>query len=177
MLDGLLSGQRVVVVNAPGAPGPVVTGITSALHQAGATVTGQVNLQPKLLDASQNNQQFLTQLVQQLAAPGAVPSNGTGLQQAAKLLGSAILTKTKTTDPNGSTSGSTSGGSSVTSARTILERYAQAGLLSIAAVSRPSRPRSLSWSRRPARGRGVSDPANQGLITLAQQLDRRASAP
>ena len=125
----------------PGRPAPVVTGITSALRQAGATVTGQVNLQPKLLDASQNNQQFLTQLVQQLAAPGAVPGNGTGLQQAARLLGSAILTKT--TDPNGSTSGSTSGGSPVTSARTILERYAQAGLLSISG-GQPSVPATLA---------------------------------
>ena len=170
MLDGLLSGQRVVVVNAPGAPGPVVTGITSALRQAGATVTGQVNLQPKLLDASQNNQQFLTQLVQQLAAPGAVPANGTGLEQAARMLGSAILTKSA--DPNGSASGSTSGGSSVTSARTILERYAQAGLLSISG-GRPSVPATLAVLVTPssAPSGGVSDPANQGLITLAQQLD------
>ena len=170
LLDGLLSGQRVVLVSAPGAPGPVVTGITSALRQAGATVTGQVNLQPKLLDASQNNQQFLTQLVQQLAAPGAVPSNGTGLQQAAKLLGSAILTKS--TDPNASTSGSTSGGSSVTSAHTILERYAQAGLLSISG-GQISVPATLAVVVTPssAPAGGVSDPANQGLITLAQQLD------
>ena len=170
LLDGLLSGQRVVLVNAPGAPGPVVTGITSALRQAGATVTGQVNLQPKLLDASQDNQQFLTQLVQQLAAPGAVPSNGTGLQQAAKLLGSAILTKS--TDPNASTSGSTSGGSTVTSAHTILERYAQAGLLSISG-GQISVPATLAVVITPssAPAGGVSDPANQGLITLVQQLD------
>ena len=169
LLDGLLSAQRVVLVNAPGAPSSVVTGVTSALHQAGATVTGQVNLQPKLLDTSQNNQQFLTQLVQQLAAPGAVPGNGTGLQQAARLLGSAILTKS--TDANSSTSGSRSGASSATSARTILERYAQAGLLSIS--GQPSVPATLAVVVTPssAPADGVSDPANQGLITLAQQLD------
>ena len=165
LLDGLLTGQRVVVVNAPGASGSVGTGVTKALRDAGATVAGQVNLQPKLLDASQNNQQFLTQLVQQLAAPGAVPSNGTALQQAAKLLGSAILTKS--TDPNGSTTG----GSPGTSARTILEGYAQAGLLSIS--GQPSVPATLAVVITPssAPDGGVSDPANQGLITLAQQLD------
>jgi hypothetical protein len=165
LLDGLLSGQRVVLVNAPGAPGSVVTGITKALRNAGATVAGQVNLQPKLLDASQNNQQFLTQLVQQLAAPGSVPGNGTGLQQAARLLGSVILTKS--TDPNGSTSG----GSLATSARTILQGYAQAGLLSIS--GQPSVPATLALVITPssAPSDGVSDPANQGLITLAQQLD------
>ena len=169
LLHGLLSGQRVVLVNAPGAPGPVVTGVMTALHQAGATVTGQVNLQPKLLDASQDNQQFLTQLVQQLAAPGAVPGNGTGLQQAARLLGSAILTKS--TDPNGSTPGNTQGTGAQTSARTILERYAQAGLLSI--TSRPFVPATLAVVIAPSAppSGGVSDPANQGLITVAQQLD------
>jgi hypothetical protein len=170
LLGHLLSGQRVVLVNAPGAPGPVVTGITSALRQAGATVTGQVNLQPKLLDASQSNQQFLTQLVQQLAAPGSVPGNGTGLQQAAGLLASAILTKT--TGSNGGTPGSTSSGSPVTSGRTILEGYAQAGLLSVS-DGQPYVPATLAVVITPssAPAGGVSDPANQGLITLAQQLD------
>jgi hypothetical protein len=166
LLDGLLTGQRVVLVNAPGAPGGVVTGLTSALHQAGATVTGQVNLQPKLLDASQDNQQFLTQLVQQLAAPGVVPGNGTGLEQAARLLGSAILTKTA------GSSGGTSAGSSVPSARTILQRYAQAGLLSVSG-GQLSVPATLAVVVTPssAPAGGVSDPANQGLITLAQQLN------
>lgn len=169
LLDGLLSGQRVVLVSAPGAPGSVVNGLTSALRQAGATVTGQVKVQPKLLDASQNNQQFLTQLVQQLAAPGAVPANGTGLQQAARLLGSAILTKT--TVSNGSTPGGTSGASQGASARTILESYAQAGLLSIS--SGPPVPATLAVVVTPSAppADGVSDPANQGLVTLAQQLN------
>jgi hypothetical protein len=169
LLDGLLSGQRVILVSAPGAPGSVVTGLAKALREAGATVAGQVTLQPKLLDASQSNQQFLTQLVQQLAVPGSVPGTGTGLQQAARLLGSAILTKS--TDPNGSTPGSTSGGGLGTSARTILQRYTQAGLLSI--NGQPSDPATLAVVVTPssAPDDGVSDPANQGLITLAQQLD------
>ena len=39
------TGQRVVLVTAPGLPGGVVAGVSSALHQAGAIVTGQVQLQ------------------------------------------------------------------------------------------------------------------------------------
>ena len=35
MLSGLLDGQRVVLVTAPGFPGGVVTGVTSALAEAG----------------------------------------------------------------------------------------------------------------------------------------------
>ena len=108
--------------------------------------------------------------MQQLAAPGSVPGNGTGLQQAARLLAGAILTKTA--GSNGSTSGSTSGGGPVTSGRTILEGYAQAGLLSIS-DGQPSVPATLAVVITPssAPAGGVSDPANQGLITLAQQLD------
>ena len=36
LLGGMLAGQRVVVVNARGAPAPVVSGVTSALRQAGS---------------------------------------------------------------------------------------------------------------------------------------------
>jgi hypothetical protein len=168
LLSGLLAGQRVVLVTAPGAPGPVVTGLTSALRLAGATVTGQVNLQPKLLDASQNNQQFLIQLAQQLAPAGTVPGNGTGLQQAARLLGSAILTKAS---PSAATSGSTTSSKPSASGQAVLASYAQANLVSIS--GQPSVPATLAFvitPESPPAG-GVSDPANQGLITLAGQLN------
>jgi hypothetical protein len=170
LLRGLLAGQRVVLVNAPGAAGSVVAGITSALHEAGAAVTGQINLQPKLLDASQNTQQFLTSLAQQLAPAGAVPANGTGLQQAAKVLGSAILTKNA---PAGSSTGSTTSSKPSSSGQAVLASYAQAGLLSIGSGD-PSVPATLAVVITPASPPASltdSDPANQGLITLAQQLN------
>jgi hypothetical protein len=170
LLHGLLAGQRVVLVNAPGAPGSVVSGLTSALRLAGATVTGQVNLQPKLLDASQSNQNFLAQLAVQLSPAGAQPPNGTGLQQAAKLLGSAILTKSGTA---GSTAGGAAGGTTSTkspaSGQAVLASYAQAGLIN----GQPSVPATLAVVITPGSppAGGDSDPANQGLITLAQQLN------
>jgi hypothetical protein len=170
LLHGLLAGQRVVLVNAPGAPGSVVSGLTSALRLAGATVTGQVNLQPKLLDASQSNQNFLAQLAVQLSPAGAQPPNGTGLQQAAKLLGSAILTKSGTA---GSTAGGAAGGATSTkspaSGQAVLASYAQAGLIN----GQPSVPATLAVVITPGSppAGGDSDPANQGLITLAQQLN------
>jgi hypothetical protein len=173
LLHGLLAGQRVVLVNAPGAPGSVVNGITSALRLAGATVTGQVNLQPKLLDASQSNQNFLAQLAVQLSPAGAQPANGTGLQQAAKLLGSAILTKTGTAGSTGSTGGGAASGTTSTKSpatgQAVLASYAQAGLIN----GQPSVPATLAvviTPDSPPAG-GDSDPANQGLITLAQQLN------
>jgi hypothetical protein len=168
LLGGLLAGQRVVLVEAPGAPGSVINGMTTALRDAGATVTGQVSLQPKLLDASQNNQQFLSSLVQQLAQPGAATGNGTPLQQAAKLLGSAILTKN---NPASSTPGNSTDGKSATNSQTILATYAQGGLLGTS--PQLTVPATLAVVVTPAAppGGGVSDPQNQSLVTLAQELN------
>jgi Copper transport outer membrane protein, MctB len=178
LLDGLLTGQRVVIVAAPGAPGSVITGITSAAQQAGASVTGQVNLQPKLLDASQSNQAFLTALVQQLVAPDSTPPGGTPLQQAAQLLGGAILTKN---DPAGSAgnksgSGGGSGSDSGANSQSVLTSYAKAGLLSVSGALGSGQPTSAATlamvviPATPPAG-GDNDPANQGLITLAQELN------
>ena len=56
MLANLLSGQKVVIVTTPGADGPTVTGISTALHQAGAKVTGQVQMQQAFFDTSASTQ-------------------------------------------------------------------------------------------------------------------------
>ena len=168
LLGGLLTSQRVVLVEAPGAPGSVITGMTSALRQAGATVTGQVSLQPKLLSASQNNQQFLSSLVQQLAQPGAATGSGTPLQQAAKLLGSAILTKS---NPVGGTTGNTTSGTPATNGQAILSSYAAAGLLSTSGQLTVPATLAVVVTQASPPGGGVSDPQNQSLVTLAQELN------
>ena len=170
LLAGLLTSQRVVVVAAPGAPADVVSGVTSAAQKAGAVVTGQVNLQPKLLDASENNLQFLSALVQQLVSPGGTAPNGTPLQQAAKLLGSAILTKNAPSVPS---SGSAAGGSA-SARKNVLSSYARSGLLSVSGPLSTSQPSSATLAivvtpATPPPG-GDSVAANQGLITLAEQL-------
>ena len=45
-----------MLVVAPGANSAVTTGVTAALQQAGATVTGQVDLQQSFLDTSAGNE-------------------------------------------------------------------------------------------------------------------------
>jgi len=174
LLGGLLTGQRVVVVAAPGAPGSVVNGVTSAAQQAGASVTGQVNLQPKLLDASQSNQTFLSSLVQQIVAQDATTPNGSPLQQAAELLGSAILTKDSSPGSPGNGTGSGSGDAS--NRQSVLSYYASAGLLSVSgplSSSQSTAPATLAIVVIPstAPSGGDNDPANQGLITLSQELN------
>lgn len=174
LLSGLLDNQRVVLVDAPGAPGAVINGLTTALRQAGATVTGQVNLQPKLLDNSESNQQFLSTLVQTLASSNSVISNGTPLQQAAQLLGGAILTRNA---PSSSSSSSGNSGESSTTRQAVLSSYGQAGLLSVSGplsvAGQPAAPATLAIVVTPADppAGGVADPANQGLVTLAQELN------
>jgi Copper transport outer membrane protein, MctB len=181
LLDGLLTSQRVVIVAAPGAPGSVINGVTAAAQQAGASITGQVNLQPKLLDATQSNQAFLSALVQQLVSPDSTPPGGTALQQAAQLLGSALLTKT---DPSGSAGGNSGSGNdsgsgssdSGANRQSVLSLYARAGLLSVSgplSSSSPPPAATLAIVVIPATAPagGDNDPANQGLITLSQELN------
>lgn len=171
LLSGLLSGQRVVLVAAPGAPGQVINGVSSALTRAGATVTGQVNLQVRLFDASENTQQMLSSLVATLVTPGsAAPANGTALQQAARLLGSAILTRNNPADTGSTTgTGGTTGSSKPANGQAVLSSYAQAGLLSV--TGQPADPATLAVVITPASlPQNSSQPMNQGLITLAQQL-------
>ena len=120
-LGGLLDGQRVVLVTAPGFPGGVVTGVSSALTQAGATMTGQVQLQSQFFTAG--TQSDLDTLNRQLTPPGVTLRNGTQQAQAAELIASAILTKNGPTQPPAGVADATG--------KSILSGYAAEGFLSV----------------------------------------------
>jgi hypothetical protein len=96
-LGGLLDGQRVVLVTAPGFPGSVVTGVSSALTLAGATLSGEVALQSQFFTAG--TQSDLDTLNRQQTPAGVTLRNGTQQAQAAELIASAILTKNGPTQP------------------------------------------------------------------------------
>src|SRR5205807_2581955 len=138
----------------------VVSIVAVFLALAIGIVLGSTELQGTTIDVPRNTSQQIKNQYDATHARNAELNQQVRPEQAARMLGSAILTKSA--DPNGSTSGSTSGGSSVTSARTVLERYAQAGLLSISG-GRPSVPATLAVLVTPssAPSGGVSDPANQ----------------
>src|SRR5258708_18849660 len=57
-----LAGQHVVLVAAPGAPDSVTTGLTQVLGDAGATVTGELQIQPAFFDTSPTGRQRLAHL-------------------------------------------------------------------------------------------------------------------
>jgi len=98
-LAHLLSGERVVLITAPDADGGTVTGITSALRQAGATVTGQVSLAPAFFSTSRARESALSSLAAQvtpvgIALPGPAPSGpDSGQQAAARVLATGLMTR------------------------------------------------------------------------------------
>ena len=95
VLRDLLAGQRLLIVTEPGAQSSVVSGISAAAADAGASVTGQIALQPKFFDTSGTTQDSLNQtnLDVAQAAGIALANTGTYQQQAAQVIASEILAK------------------------------------------------------------------------------------
>jgi len=103
MLRGLLDGQSVVLVLAPGADSPTVAGVSAALTRAGATITGQVVLAPQFFDTGSVSEQALstaaTSAAASLSAAGVrLPNSATdtqvaGQQVAAQVIAAAITAK------------------------------------------------------------------------------------
>jgi len=96
LVHGLLDGEHVVLVLAPGTDGPTVDGITKTLQGAGAVVTGQVVLSAQFFDTSAVTEQQLTSAASSLAPSGvSLPSSTTdpqvsGQQAAARVIAAAI---------------------------------------------------------------------------------------
>jgi hypothetical protein len=97
LVTGLLTGQNVVLVLAPGADGSTVSGITSVLRQAGATVTGQVVLSAQFFDTGALTEQRLESTAKNLKPPGVVAPKSAfdpqiaGQQAAAQVIATAIV--------------------------------------------------------------------------------------
>lgn len=124
LLDGMLTGTKVVVVTEPGAPSAVVNGIEKAAGQAGATLTGSIALQPKFNDLTGATKSSLSAINAQfgpsygIAFAPVADDNTVYEQNAAQVLAAAILGKTAD-DP----------GLPAPGGQTILRAYAQGGYL------------------------------------------------
>ena len=99
LLDGLLTGQSVVIVTAPGFDSAMIGGLRTALTEAGATVTGEVDLQSSFLITTGQTETALTGLAQQLAAHAGLtlttqPSSSVvGQQAAAQVLAASLMSR------------------------------------------------------------------------------------
>jgi Copper transport outer membrane protein, MctB len=162
LLDQLLAGERVVVIEAPGASGQVISGVDQALAQAGAAVSGHVQLQAKFFDSSPSTEQQLSQLAQQFA-PAGTSLQGSPVAQASQVIAGAILTKDGPGQPVA--------GQRDAASVALLSGFGAGGFLNVAGhpdaratlavVILPDSPQSTS----------ISDPQSQRLVTLAQQLN------
>jgi hypothetical protein len=197
VLHNLLAGQRLLIVTEPGASPSVVTGISDAATQyAGATVTGQIALQPKFFDTSDTTQDYLNQTNLVIAQSDGITleSGTTYQQQAAHIIASEILTKAQgapagppatgqasaspsaspSVSPQASTSSPASG--SDTNAATMLTAYANTGFLTTS--GQPATPATLAVIVTPqtAPSDGSADPLDQMLVALAEELAAQSSA-
>lgn len=163
LLAHLLDGQRVVIVTAPGASGNVTTGVTTALRDAGATVSGQVQLQPRFFDTSAGTQQVLSQVAQQVAPPTLALTGLSPLLQGSKVLANAIVTSSDPTQPASALAAGTG--------QQVLSGLAADGFVTHS--GNPAVRGTLAVVVTPATPGSTSDtnPVTEGLVTIAQQLN------
>ncbi len=167
LLAGLLTGEHVVLIAAPGADSAVTGGLTTALREAGATVTGQVSLTSAFTTTSGQTEATLSQLAQNLANSAGLPltpapdSTVSGQQEAAQVLAAGLVTSS----------------ASLTSAasQAIITGFSRSGFISVDAGAPASVPANLAVLVTPAGPppqQGVSDV----LMAVAQELKSAGSA-
>lgn len=179
LLAGRLAGQRVVLLTAPGADGSVATGITTALTQAGAKVTGQVALQPAFFSAS--DESALDTEAGKVTPTGFVPADPpaqlasdskiAAQLEAAEVMAAALATQV---EPVVGQAVQYSSGLTAGQASQILNGFAAQGFLQLAPASGATtlEPATLAVVVIPSSPpqAGASDPANLALISVAYQL-------
>jgi hypothetical protein len=180
VLHGLLTGHRLLIVTEPGAQSSVVSGISNAAVAAGATVTGQINLQPKFFDASGTAQDSLNQTTVAVAQPAGtqLDTSATYQQQAAQVIASEILSAVPGSAGSrpGGDQGTSTGAISTTNAATMLQAYAASQFLST--TGQPATPATLAVVVTPqnAPSDGSADQLDQVLIPLVQELSAKSAA-
>jgi hypothetical protein len=100
VLPGTLSGRRVVVLSLPNGRDHT-EGVLKKLQLAGATITGQVDLQDKFINPDNNSN--LLELAVTAARPTAqttgLPGNGHGVETSSALLASVLLDRSQGVTP------------------------------------------------------------------------------
>jgi len=166
LVAGLLAGEKVVVVQAPGVTSQMAAGVTATLQQAGATVTEQVLLQSGFLATAGAAESSLADLARRLAPqagvtlPGSPLYAGTaGQQDAAAVIAASIVSRDGAGLPS-------------STGQAVLSAFAQAGFLQVKNPATTSSA-TLAVLLTPAGMQPV--PVSQGLAAFATEL-RSASA-
>src|SRR5215831_11436044 len=132
------------------------------LAQAGAAVSGHVQLQSKFFDTSPSTEQQLSQLAQQFA-PAGTSLRGSPVAQASQVIEGAILTKDGPGQPVA--------GQRDAASVALLSGFGAGGFLSV--TGHPDARATLAVVILPdsLQSTSISDPQSQRLVTLAQQLN------
>jgi hypothetical protein len=166
LLGGLLTGDKLVIVTEPGAQSSVADGIKQAAGLAGATVTGEVALQPKFYDVSGGTQSSLSVINGNLAGTDGTPLDAAAnpqtadQQDAAQLIATAIMDRSATQQD----------GLTAASAQALLNEYAQAGYLTVSGTPWDRATLTVVVTPQSAPADGANDPANQVLLAVAQEF-------
>ena len=160
ILAGQLPQDRVVLIAAPNADTAVLSGLTTALRQAGATVTGEVQLTTQFTTTSGQTEDELSQLAGSLAAQSGLalatdPANEAvaGQQAAAQVLADSLV--------------SSSGTETSSSSQNILNDFSQAGYITVSGTP-AAQPAQLAVLVTPNGPPPQS--ASQVLAAVAQEL-------
>lgn len=173
VLRDLLTGHRLLIVTEPGAQSSVISGITTAAIHAGATVTGQINLQPKFFDASGSAQDSLNQTTVNVAQTAGIQldTSATYQQQAAQVIASEILTASPE-----SAGTSRPVGEQGTDTAAMLQAYAASQFLSTSGKPATSATLAVVVTPQNAPSDGSADQLAQVLVPLVQELAAKSAA-
>jgi hypothetical protein len=187
----LLDKDKIVLITEPGAPSSVISGVKTAAADAGATITGQVALQPSFNDLSATAAATLTTTNEMVAdsagtlLPSAADQQVASEQQAAQLMAGAIVRDSlqsatpgagtgqpassgqPTTSPSGQPTVSPSASSTAT-AGSLLGDYVKAGFITLTGslASRANVAVIVPPGTVPAAG--GNDPTNEVLVAITQ---------
>jgi hypothetical protein len=162
LVGGLLTGENVAVIDAPGVAGPVTSGVIATLEQAGARVTTQVQLQPTFLATGGPTESSLTELARQLSTrfgvplpTGALYQAESGQQQAAALIAASVVSK------NGV-------GLPASTSQAILSGFGVQGFLQVLKGPSAAAPAALAVLLTPSGTRPLAE--SQALVAVAAEL-------
>ncbi|MET8361566.1 copper transporter [Micromonospora sp. NPDC005171] len=165
VLPGTLTGRRVVVLSLPNGRDHT-EGVLKKLQSAGATITGQVDLQDKFINPDNNSN--LLELAVTAARPTAqttgLPGNGHGVETSSALLASVLLDRAQGVTPV-----------SDADRRAVLAAYNNAGYLTTDSNKvTASAEAVVVVSGQPYVDKD-SDKRDESVVKIAEQFDRTGS--
>jgi Copper transport outer membrane protein, MctB len=171
LLDHRLTGQNVILVLAPPYDNTVGNGISAALRQAGATVTGEISLTQQFMNTTDQTESALHSTAQGLAQTAGVSLSGqqpnsavAGQQAAAQVIAASILGKDGT-------------GTAATVNQLVLSQFASENYLTTSGLSASSPVATMAVLVVPAGSAPTSgDGADQVLVAVAAELKTAGQA-